>query len=46
MANVGRLQSKLDDKSSYRTYVSQRLPYGKFYLDVASMSYMYFELMY
>jgi hypothetical protein len=45
-ANVGRLQGKLDGKSSYRAHVGQRLLYGKFHLDDASMSCMYFELMY
>jgi hypothetical protein len=41
----GRLQDKLDGKSSYRGHVSQRLPYDKIHLDDASMSCMYFELM-
>jgi hypothetical protein len=45
-ANVGQLQDKLDGKSSYRAHVDQWLPYDKFYLDDASMSCMYFELMY
>jgi hypothetical protein len=45
-ANIGQLQDKLDDKSSYRAHVGQRLPYDKFHLNDASMSCMYFELMY
>jgi hypothetical protein len=45
-ANLGFLQGKLDGKSSYRVDVSQRLPYDKLHLNDASMSYMYFELMY
>jgi hypothetical protein len=44
-ANVRRLQGKVDGKSSYRAHVDQQLPYGKFHLDDASMSCMYFELM-
>jgi hypothetical protein len=45
-ANLGRLQDKLDGKSSYRAHVGQRLPYSKLYLDDASISCMYFELIY
>jgi hypothetical protein len=45
-ANLGRLQSKLDGKSSYRAHVDQQLQYGKFHLDDGSMNYMYFKLMY
>jgi hypothetical protein len=45
-ANLGQLQDKLDDKSPYRAHVGQRLPYGKLHLDDASMSCIYFELMY
>jgi hypothetical protein len=45
-ANLGQLQDKIDGKSPYRAHVGQRLPYGKLHLDDASMSCMYFELMY
>jgi hypothetical protein len=46
MVNLGRLQGKLDGKSSYHAHIDQLLPYGKLHLDDASMSCMYFELMY
>jgi hypothetical protein len=45
-ANLGGLQGKLVGKSSYRANVIQRLPYGTLHLDDASISSMYFELMY
>jgi hypothetical protein len=44
-ANLGWLQGKLDDKSSYRTHVDQWLPYGTLHLNDVSMSSMYLEFM-
>jgi hypothetical protein len=44
-ANLGRLQGKLDGKSSYRAHVDQWLLYDTLHLDDASMSSMYLELM-
>jgi hypothetical protein len=44
-ANLGRLQDKLDGKSTYHTHIGQRLPYDTLYLDDDSMSSIYFEFM-
>jgi hypothetical protein len=43
---LGGLYGMLVGKSSYRANVNHRLPYGILYLDDASLSSMYLELMY